>query len=70
MKNATPAQRKLGFQIHAVVFVLGLAVLIAVNLLTGPLYWVLWVILGWGVGLLMHGLFGLKTPAGGSGGPV
>ena len=38
MKDATSAQRKLGFQIHALVFVLGLAVLIAVNLLTGPPY--------------------------------
>ena len=69
MKNATPAQKKLGFQIHALAFVLGLVVLIVINLMTGPPYWVLWVVLGWGVGLLMHGLFGLKAPAGKSGGP-
>ncbi len=64
MKNATPAERKLGFQIHALVFVLTLAVLVVVNLLTGPPYWVLWVVLGWGVGLLMHGWFGLKPAIG------
>lgn len=63
MKNATAAQRKLGFQIHAVAFVLTLSLLVAINLWLGPPYWVIWVVLGWSVGLLMHGLFGLK-PAG------
>lgn len=62
MKNASPAQRKLGFQIHALVFVLTLAALVVVNLWTGPPYWVLWVVLGWGVGLLMHGWFGWLNP--------
>ena len=60
MKNATAAERKLGFQIHALAFVVTLALLVVVNLWTGPPYWVLWVVLAWSVGLLMHGLFGVK----------
>ncbi|SCM75310.1 conserved hypothetical protein [uncultured Pleomorphomonas sp.] len=64
MKHASLAERKLGFQIHAVVFVLTLAVLVVVNLLTGRPYWVLWVAPSWGVGLLMHGWFGLKPTTG------
>lgn len=59
MKNETPAERKLGFQIHALTYVIGLAAMIVINLLTGRPYWVLWVIPGWTVGLLMHGWFGV-----------
>jgi hypothetical protein len=34
-----------------------MAVLLAINLLTGPSYiWVVWPALGWGIGVLMHGL--------------
>ena len=65
MKDASPAERKLGFQIHAFVFVVTLVLLVALNIWTGPPYWVLWVVLGWSVGLVAHGLSGLKPRRGG-----
>ncbi len=68
MKNASPGERRLGLQIHAVVFVLTLALLVAINVWTGPPYWVLWVVLGWGVGLVAHGL-SLRLSGGGRAGP-
>jgi 2TM domain len=45
-----------GFYIHLSVFVLVLAGLLVVNILTGGPWWVAWVFLGWGVGVLAHGL--------------
>jgi 2TM domain-containing protein len=45
-----------GFYIHLFVFVLVLAGLFVVNLLTGQPWWVLWVLFGWGIGVLAHGL--------------
>jgi hypothetical protein len=45
-----------GFYIHLAVFVLVLAGLAVINLLTGQPWWVLWVLFGWGIGLLAHGL--------------
>jgi len=45
-----------GFYIHLSVFVLVMAGLAIVNLLTGQRWWVLWVLLGWGIGVLAHGL--------------
>jgi 2TM domain-containing protein len=64
MKNATPAQKKLGFNIHALTFVPAMAVLLIVNLWTGSPYWVQWVLLGWGIGLLAHWWFVLGPGAG------
>ncbi|HJU39974.1 MAG TPA: 2TM domain-containing protein [Tahibacter sp.] len=63
MKNATPAQKKLGFRIHAIAFVPTLVVLLIVNYLTGPPYWVLWVLPGWSVGLFCHWFFVLGPGA-------
>jgi len=31
-----------------------MVLLVAINLLTGSPYWVLWVLLGWGTGILSH----------------
>jgi hypothetical protein len=45
-----------GFYIHLSVFVLVMAGLAVVNALTGRVWWVLWVLLGWGIGVLAHGL--------------
>ena len=45
-----------GFYSHLVVFVIVVAGLVVVNFLTGQPWWVLWVLFGWGVGLLAHGL--------------
>ena len=67
MIRATPAQKKLGFQIHAVAFVPTLLVLLVVNRLTGPPYWALWVLLGWSVGLFCHWFFVLGPGARASG---
>jgi 2TM domain len=58
MKDLSVSQKQLGFNIHAIVFVPTMALLAVVNVLVGPPYWVLWVLLSWGVGLLMHWLFG------------
>lgn len=57
MKNITPAARRLGVHIHAFVFVLTMVLLAAINLWKGAPYWVLWVLLGWGMGLLTHWWF-------------
>lgn len=51
------ATRKLGFRIHAFIFVIAMIAQGILNLLTGPPWWALWVLLGWGIGLLMHGWF-------------
>jgi 2TM domain len=63
-KNATPAEKKHGFRVHAIVFVLTIAVLLVINLLTGSPYWILWVLLGWGIGLFSHWFFVLGPGAG------
>jgi len=55
MKQGTPAQRKLGFRIHAIAFASTIALLLVINFLTGPPWWVQWVVLGWGIGLVSHG---------------
>ena len=45
-----------GFYIHLSVFVLVMAGLAVINLLTGPPWWMLWALFGWGIGVLAHGL--------------
>jgi fatty acid desaturase len=45
-----------GFYIHLAVFVLVVAGLLLINLATGQPWWVLWVFLGWGLGVLTHGI--------------
>jgi 2TM domain len=45
-----------GFYIHLGVFALVLAGLLILNSLTGGPWWVVWVFLGWGAGVLAHGL--------------
>ena len=51
------AARRLGFLIHATVFVMVNVVLIAINLFTTPAHpWAVLPLLGWGFGLLMHGV--------------
>jgi hypothetical protein len=67
MKHASPSEKKLGFRIHAIAFVLAIALLVVINLLTGSPYWVLWVVLGWGIGLLAHWFFVLGPGAGKTG---
>jgi hypothetical protein len=52
------AGRRLGFLIHAAVFVAVNLGLIGINLGIAPARpWALFPLLGWGLGLLLHGLF-------------
>jgi hypothetical protein len=44
------------FYIHLFVFATVLAALAVINWATGGPWWVLWVLLGWGVGVLAHAL--------------
>ena len=45
-----------GFYIHLSVFVLVMAILFAVNIWASDVWWVQWPFLGWGIGVLVHGL--------------
>jgi hypothetical protein len=45
-----------GFYVHLTVFVLVLAGLLVVNLATAGEWWVHWVLLGWGIGVVAHAL--------------
>jgi len=63
MKDASPKEKRLGFRIHAMVFVATMVLLVVINLLTGAPYWVLWALLGWGIGLLAHWYFVLGPGA-------
>lgn len=45
------------FYQHLMVFIFVTIMLIVINLMTSPEYlWFIWCILGWGVGVLFHGL--------------
>ncbi len=54
MKHASMSEMKVGLRIHAIAFALGMPLLLVINFFTGSPYWALWVLLGWGVGLLSH----------------
>lgn len=45
-----------GFYIHLLVYVLVMALLTLVNVVTADEWWVQWPLLGWGVGVLAHAL--------------
>jgi hypothetical protein len=60
----TQSEKKLGFRIHAMVFVPTIVVLFIINLLIGSPYWSLWVLLGWGIGLFCHWFFFFFSGAG------
>jgi len=47
---------KMGFYIHALVYVLVNLGLFAINTFTGRGHWHLWPLLGWGIGLSIHGI--------------
>jgi hypothetical protein len=50
-----------GFYLHLVVFVLVMAYLFIINLMTGGGWWVQWPFFGWGLALVIHAatVFGL-----------
>jgi hypothetical protein len=45
-----------GFYIHFLVFVVVMVILFGINIAVGPPWWVLFVLLGWGVGVFAHAL--------------
>lgn len=63
MKALSPAAKSFGFNTHAFAFVMVMLLLAAINLWQGPPYWVLWVLLGWGIGLVSHWWFALGPGA-------
>ena len=64
MRDVSPSEKKRGFQIHALAFVVGIVVVFVINYSTGPQYWwALWVLLGWGIGILAHWFFVLGPGA-------
>jgi hypothetical protein len=54
-----------GFYIHLFVLATVLAGLLLINLAAGGPWWVLWVLLGWGIGILAHAItvFGRTSQA-------
>ena len=50
-----------GFYIHLFAFAAVLTGLAILNAILGPPWWVLWVLLGWGLGVLAHGLVVLAS---------
>jgi 2TM domain len=48
--------RKIGFLVHATVFVLVNLGLFAINAATGEPHWARFPLMGWGLGLAIHGL--------------
>lgn len=43
-----------GFYTHLIIYAVVNAGLAVINALTGPPWWVLWPVIGWGIGLLIH----------------
>lgn len=58
MKDLTTVEKQRGFQIHLIVFVVVMAGLIALNLWLGAPYWFQWPLLGWGIGIVAHWIWG------------
>ncbi len=47
---------KMGFYIHALVYVLVNLGLFAINTVKGGHHWAIWPLAGWGLGLAIHGI--------------
>jgi len=55
------ARMKLAFWVHATVYVMVMLLLAVINLLASPgTWWVIWPLFGWGLGLLLHWIFGVR----------
>jgi hypothetical protein len=51
------ADAKMSFRTHLLAYVLVNAGLVAINLLTSPgSFWAIWPMLGWGLGVVAHGV--------------
>jgi hypothetical protein len=53
-----------GFRIHAMVFAAVMILLAGLDWWTAEPYWVHWVLLGWGAGLIGHGWLALRGGGG------
>jgi len=54
-------QAKIGFMIHLTAYILVNTLLITVNLLFVPaFYWFVFPLIGWGIGVTMHYIFGVR----------
>lgn len=49
-------EEKIGFMVHASVYVLVNGMLVLINIIQGQKAWSIWPLFGWGIGLAMHGL--------------
>ncbi len=50
-------EAKIGFYVHLTVYIGVNILLIIINLLTSPRYlWFIWPLIGWGIGVLFHGM--------------
>jgi hypothetical protein len=57
LAHLDPAARQRGFFSHALWYVLVIGGLAILNLATSPHYpWFIWPLLGWGIGLVSHGM--------------
>lgn len=64
MKTVSAEEARRGFRIHAFAFVVGIIAMFIINYTTGPQYWwALWVLLGWGIGIIAHWWFVLGPGA-------
>lgn len=45
-----------GFAVHATIFALVNAILIAINVVSGPPWWAQWPLIGWGLGVIGHAI--------------
>lgn len=63
MMQSSPVNQKRAFQIHAFVFVATMIFLAALNLYLGAPYWIIWPLIGWGIGIIAHWWFVLGPGA-------
>ncbi|PIV27969.1 MAG: hypothetical protein COS36_03825 [Candidatus Altarchaeum sp. CG03_land_8_20_14_0_80_32_618] len=60
-REIVPEEEKRGFSVHLVVYVLVNIMLIAINLIYSPkAIWFFYPLIGWGIGISMHYLFGVR----------
>lgn len=57
MHSLSKNDQKLGFNIHAIVFVPCVIAMAIVNFVIGPPWWAFWSVAGWGIGLAAHWWF-------------
>ncbi len=50
------AAAKMGFFVHLIVYIAVNLILIYINYSTSSYFWFPWPMMGWGIGLLFHGL--------------